>query len=194
MKSECAKFILKLIPNQVMWCDRVTLQNILQLEQHELLEIDQAIRYLVRKQLLVQLMVNLPSRAAIAKINESELGRPDPALMRSHENAFRMAVSLPIEMIGPTKHWAGICGCNYRVPNCHAEWIAHLRLSVALSSNIARKQKTNDVTDSSSLPAQPDAVVFEMHAGQPIAASVLKKHMRLLGARFSSKGGEDENR
>lgn len=193
MKNECAKAILKLIPRHMLWCDRDTLQNFLQRERYDSFEIGKAIRYLVRKRLLVQLVVNLPPRSAIKKIYSSELDSPDPSLHKSHENAFESVISVPTEMIGPTKRWGGICGCNRHIPKCHAEWIAHLRLSVAFSNSKFSRDMSNDTTTPTT---QRDDVVFAINVEHAICipTDVLEKHGHILGSNSSSKASGYENR
>lgn len=134
--NECAKVILQLIPSHTMWCDRGTLQAILVNREFDPIEVGKAVRYLVQKRLLDQLVVNLPPRAAIAKSYSSELGGLEPVQISCRLNSLHNSITVPTEMIGPTKLWAGICGCNYHMPECQAEWLAHLRLNVALGSSI----------------------------------------------------------
>ncbi len=193
MKNECAKSILKLIPSHMVWCDRDNLQNLLTSEGYDPFEVGKAIRYLVRKRLLVQLVVNLPPRSAIKEIYSSELDSYDPALINSHENSFDNVISVPTEMIGPTKRWAGICGCNRHIPKCRAEWIAHLRLSVAFSNSKFGRDMSNDTTAPTT---QRDDVVFATNVEQAICipTDLLEKHVHILGSSSSGKGSGYENR
>jgi|GEM_PF-3375014 len=193
MKNECAKAILKLIPSHMVWCDRDTLQNLLIRDKYDSFEVGRAIRYLVQKRLLVQLVVNLPPRSAIKEIYDSELDSPDPALINSHEYSFDHVMSVPIEMIGPTKRWGGICGCNRRIPKCRAEWIAHLRLSVAFSNCKFSRDMSNETTAPTTLQEDVDVVIDGKHFST-ISADLLKKHSHILGSSSSNKGGGYENR
>ncbi len=193
MKNECAKAILKLIPSHTVWCDRDTLQNVLQQERYDPFEIGKAIRYLVRKRLLVQLVVNLPPRSAINKIYSSELDSSDPALYKSHENAFENVMSVPTQMIGPTKRWAGICGCNHRIPKRRADWVVHLRLNVAFSSSQFSKDNPNHKsTPTTQRDERVSAIDGENVFCIPI--DLLHKHFQMLGSSSSGKGSGYENR
>jgi len=177
----------------MLWCDRDTLQNFLQRERFDSFEIGKAIRYLVRKRLLVQLVVNLPPRSAIKEIYISELDSSDPAFIRSHKTSLENVMSVPVEMIGPTKRWAGICGCNHRIPKCRAEWVVYLRLSVAFSNSQFSKDNSNH---KSTPTTQRDERVFAINGENAfcIPTDLLRKHSHILGSSSSGKGSKYENR
>ena len=42
--------------------------------------------------------------------------------------------TVPTEMIGATKLWAGVAGVRHRFPAGRCEWLAHMRLAVAIAS------------------------------------------------------------
>lgn len=189
MKSTCAKAILQLIPSHTMWCDRETLQNMLGKQGFDAVEVGKAIRYLVSKRLLEQLVVNLPPRAAIARSYSSGFGSPNPIEISCRLNSLHNSVTAPIEMIGPSKRWVGISGGNHRVPKCQAEWIVHLRFGVGLhASNFITHQSSKSQTRRSS--SLHYAELGNRVLAVPLRAHV--NHIRKITDRLESKGAEYE--
>ncbi len=193
MMNECAKVILQLIPSHTMWCDRGTLQAILKNREFDAFEVGKAVRHLVQKRLLDQLVVNLPSRAAIAKSYSSEFGGLEPVQISCRLNSLHNSIAVPTEMIGPTKLWTGICGCNYHMPECQAEWLAHLRFSVALgSSNFGKHQSGKTVPTSQT---RRSGSLFYAAIENLVLAVPLRVHanrIRKIMETLESKGAEYE--
>jgi hypothetical protein len=129
--------ILRLIPSQLSWCDRASLCQLMADEVNPL-ELDQALRYLTRKNILMRAWVNLPLIDLVSKLSD-DLQTIDVADLSSAAKQLQLLSrepTEPTEMFGASRLWAGIEGQPFCLPLQWHQWLAYLRLSRAFTETV----------------------------------------------------------
>ncbi len=127
--------LVHLVPNQLAWCDYASLIQLMAAGGMQDPTIGRALAYLTRKGIVTRVMVNLPPRDRIKPLATISMGTGlDRSEMAEQLRLLINVPTVPTEMIGATKLWAGVAGVRHRFPAGRCEWLAHMRLAVAIAS------------------------------------------------------------